>query len=198
MSFKVHSSAPSMSNGQTADLSLTTGGDLRTVVQGPVAHDAAIVGNPIRTGSRATTSQITSVANGDVVDGVADISGRIIVIPFSPPETQWSFASATTGIVNTTTAVTIKTAAGAGFRNYIRSIQVDHDTLGSATELAIRDGAAGTVLWRCKLKTTALPITTINFDPPLKGTANTLLEVVTLTATLTGGVFINAQGHTGV
>ena len=38
---------------------------------------------------------------------------------------------------------------------------------------------------------------TITFDPPLKGTANTLMEVVTLTATVTGGVFVNATGFTG-
>jgi hypothetical protein len=106
----------------------------------------------------------------------------------------WNYAAATSGIAATTTAVTIK-AAEAGARNYIDSIQVSHDTLGNATSLAIRDGAGGTVLWRGRLQTTAMPVNnTIHFATPLKGSINTLLEVVTLTSA-TGGVYVNAQGH---
>lgn len=105
----------------------------------------------------------------------------------------WSYAPAAAGIVNTTTAVTIKAAAGAGTRNFVSSLQVQTATLGAATLLAVRDGAAGTVLWQTQLQTTAMPLTTVNFDPPLKGSTNTLLEIVTLTA-VTGGVFVNAQG----
>ena len=108
----------------------------------------------------------------------------------------WSYTSSASGIVNTTTAVPIKAAAGAGIRNYITDIQIDHDTLGAGTEVAIRDGAGGTVLWRGKLKTTALPIVSVTFQTPLAGSPNTLLEVVTLTA-VTGGVFVNAQGYAG-
>lgn len=118
----------------------------------------------------------------------------LLVYPNASPADSWNYAAASGGISNTTTAVTIKTAAAAGIRNYLQSMQINSDTLGAATELAIRDGAAGTVLWRGKLQTTALAETTINFDPPLRGTAATLMEVVTLTASVTGAVYINAQG----
>lgn len=118
----------------------------------------------------------------------------LLVYPNASPADSWVFAVATGGIVNTTTAVTMKTAAAAGIRNYLHSLQIATDTLGSATELAVRDGAAGPVLWRGKLQTTSLPLLTINFDPPLRGTAATLMEIVTLTASITGGVFVNAQG----
>ena len=37
----------------------------------------------------------------------------------------------------------------------------------------------------------------INFNPPLRGTANTLVEIVTLTASVTGSVYCNLQGYTG-
>ena len=104
----------------------------------------------------------------------------------------WNYAAAALGIVNTTTAVTIK-AAVAEQRNYITDLQIQTATLGGATELAVRDGAAGTVLFRTQLQTPALPLTTINFRTPLKGSINTLLEVVTLTG-VTGGVYVNAQG----
>lgn len=120
-------------------------------------------------------------------------NGAIAVTEAS--STDWNYASGASGIVNTTTAVTIKAAAGSGIRNYITSLQISTDTLGASTEFAIRDGAGGTVLWRGKLLTTALPTVTIPFESPLKGTANTLLEVVTLTA-VTGGVYVNAQGFT--
>jgi hypothetical protein len=109
----------------------------------------------------------------------------------------WNYAAASGGILNTTTAVTIKAAAGAGLRNYITALQIDAEALSNATEVAIRDGAGGTVLWRMKIGTAGLLAgRDIQFSTPLKGTADTLLEVVTLTASGAGAVYVNAQGFT--
>jgi hypothetical protein len=109
----------------------------------------------------------------------------------------WSFAGAAGGIVNTAVAVTIKTGpADTTQRNYLTDLQIAADALGVATELAVRDGAGGTVLWRGKLQTAALIPTWIGFSQPLQGSPGNLLEVVTLTA-VTGGVYVNAQGYTG-
>lgn len=111
------------------------------------------------------------------------------------PISEWSYAAANLGIVNTTTAVTIKAAAGTNLRNCITSIQVSSEALGTATELAIRDGAGGTVLWRAKIGTGGITGgREIVFANPVVGSANTLLEVVTLTASTTGAVYFNAQG----
>lgn len=108
---------------------------------------------------------------------------------------DWSYAAASGGILNTTTAVTIK-AAVPGQRNYITSLQLMAEALGAATEVAIRDGAAGTVLWRTKVSTGGVTGgVNILFEAPLVGTANTLLEVVTITATTTGAVYVNCQGY---
>lgn len=109
--------------------------------------------------------------------------------------TKWAYASAPSGIVNSVVAVTVIAAAGAGLRNYISAIQISTDTLGAATELALRDGAAGAVLFRLKLGTAALVATNFYLATPIRSSANTLLEVVTLTASVTGGVFVNAQGY---
>jgi hypothetical protein len=117
-----------------------------------------------------------------------------VELTLSTTQTPWHFASATLGIVNTTTAVTLKAAAGAGLRNYMSSIDLAAELLGAATELAVRDGVAGPVLWRSKLGTAALGQVTLNFNPPIQGSPNVLMEVVTLTATVTGGVFVNAHG----
>lgn len=134
----------------------------------------------------------TYVFNGTTWDRQRGNTTGTIVIP---PQ-GWSYAAASGGIVNTTTAVTIKGAAGAGIRNYLSGLTLSSDTLGAATELAIRDGAGGTVLWRTKLQTASMNPVNIQFPVPLYSTANTLLEVVTLTASVTGGVYVDATGYT--
>lgn len=110
-----------------------------------------------------------------------------------PHTAGWSYAAAASGIAGSTTAVTVKAAAGAGMRNYITTMQLQTATLGNATEFCIRDGASGTVLFRTQLQTTAMPLLTIDFAVPLKGSTNTLLEIVTLSSA-TGGVYCNLQG----
>jgi hypothetical protein len=112
---------------------------------------------------------------------------------------QWTYASGTTGILsNTTTAVTIKTAAGASVRNFIDSCQISTTAFGAAVPLAVRDGAGGAVIWAATVPLAGYtqPITVV-FDTPLRGTANTLLEIVTTTANTTGSAMVNCQGHTG-
>jgi len=151
--------------------------------------------------SVALTGGKTGYAQGVVIltsGGAVAGDANGLTVQSAPTASTWQYAAETGGITNTTTAVTIKAAAGAGVRNYLKSLNISHDTLGAATELAIRDGAGGAVLWRGKLQTPANPALGLTFDPPLKGTANTLMEVVTLTASVTGGVFVNATGYTGV
>jgi hypothetical protein len=96
-----------------------------------------------------------------------------------------------------TTAVTIKAAAGAGIRNYITHIDAVNSHATISTELVINDGTAGTVLWRGWLQAAGGGYS-INFDPPLRSTANTLLEIDEVTATATAGVVFNCTGFTSV
>lgn len=118
--------------------------------------------------------------------------------PFKNDGNDWFYVPATAGISNTTTAVTIKAAAGTNVRSYITGIQVSTTAaLGAATVLAIRDGAGGTVLWRLSIPTTINPAGwSFTFPTPLRSSANTLLEVVTLTASVSGAVYVNVQGYT--
>ena len=111
------------------------------------------------------------------------------------PGTTWTYAAAASGIANTTTAVTFK-AAHATLRNYVSWVDIWSEALTTATEVAIRDGAAGTVLWRTKIATGGLlGGRYMRFDPPLQGTAATLLEVLTITASGAGAVYFNAGGY---
>lgn len=164
-------------------------------VVGAAAHDAAISGAPVRLGARAVTTDYAAVAAGDVADLKTTLVGALVTKSNATPEAEWSYAAASGGISNTTAAVTIKAAAAAGVRNYITGLQLSSDALGAATEIAIRDGAGGAVLWRSKISTAGLPGgEAITFATPLKGSPATLLEVVTLTASVTGAVYVNAQG----
>ena len=163
-------------------------------MDGAAAQDAAVSGNPLYVGVEARATNKAAVASGDAVGAIGTLVGAQIVYPWSIPEMTWSYAAASGGIVNTTTAVTIKAAGAAGVCNYLKTLHIGHDVLGTATEFAVRDGAGGTVLFRMKLPVGVTEGQTIKFEPPLRGTAATLMEVVTLTGTTTGGVFVNAQG----
>jgi len=128
--------------------------------------------------------------------GISTADGRQVIRLNSIPENEWQYAAASGGITNTTTAATLVAAQAAGVRNYLTSLQISSDVLGAATEIAIRDGAGGTVLWRGKIGTAGIAgVSTIQFSDPLKSTAATLLEVVTLSASVFGGVYVNAQGY---
>lgn len=135
-----------------------------------------------------STTGVTQRAQGTVITSGPSTGSSDVL---------WSYAPPVGGIVNTTTASTIAPAAGGAKRNFLCTLVIGADALGAATELAVRDGAAGTVIWRNKLQTAAMVPTEIVIQPCLKGSANTLMEVVTLTATVTGGVYVSASGYIG-
>ena len=192
-----NTTVPSYANGQRGDLQVNASGYLRVGVSGVEASSSDGFTNTVlySLGTIPTNSRLVMQGgynfNGSTWDRLrGNTTGLIVIDP-----NGWSYAPASGGIVNTTTAVTIKAAAGASVRNYLKSLTISHDALGAATEIAVRDGAGGTVLWRSRLQTTAVEDRAINFDTPLYSTANTLLEVLTITA-VTGRVYVNAQGYT--
>lgn len=130
-----------------------------------------------------------TLANGETgyILGVtqADPLGNIV------GETAFQFAGATGGIINTSD-VAINAAAGAGIRNYLNSIWFKN-TSATASEIVVKDGA--TVIWRGHVGASMTFGEMITFCPPLRGTANTALNVALLTtATAT---IVSAQGYTG-
>jgi len=199
---KYNSTLPTFTDGQRGDIQIGSRGSIN--VQLKVADGSGSISStstPADGASNSTTALNTSTYqmgfNGTTWDRMrGDISG-LLVQHFALTGSRWSYAAASGGIANTTTAVTIAAAAGAGLRNYLTGLQIFSDTLGTATEIAIRDGASGTVLWRGKIGTGGAFVgAEIKFTCPLKGTANTLMEFVTLTASGTGSVYVNAQGYT--
>ena len=173
------------------NVTLAAGTNTNEVV-GDAAHDAAIAGNPVRIGGRALTADYTAVAAGDVADFITTLLGKQVIYPYANPNQQWTYAAASGGITNTT-GVTAKAAAGAGVRNYITRAQIINGHATVSTDVQIRDGASGTVLWRGFAQAAGGGITAV-FDPPLRGTANTLVEVAC--GTTGTATYFNLQGFT--
>ena len=102
----------------------------------------------------------------------------------------WRYVAASGGIVNTT-AVTLK-AAVAAKAHHLTEIEIINAN-ATGTEVAIRDGAGGTVLWRGYAIQALGPIV-VKFHEPIIGSVNTLLEVVCLTNA--SQTYVNARGVT--
>lgn len=165
-------------------------------VTGFSAEGNSTLPNPVVFGLEARTSSKTSLGNGTVGRVVGTVDGRLVFRPHAIPENEWVYAAASGGITSSTAEVTVKSAAGTNIRNYMTSCQISADALASATEIVIKDDAAGNVLWRMKIQTSGLPVTTIRFDDPLKSAANKPF-VIQLTTSNAGAVYFNAQGYIG-
>ena len=199
-----NSTFPTYTTGQRGDVQLDSRGGLRVVLSAPgggmnyaTKLDSSDAAATDPNGGINTIGRLTNF-NGTTWDRVrGDTNG--IVTQKGLTSTNWKYSNGATGILsNTTTAVTIKAAAGASVRNYIDSCQINTTAFGASVPIAIRDGAAGTVIFALNVPTAGfLQPVTIVFETPLQGTANTLLEVVTTTANTTGTAWVNCQGHTG-
>jgi hypothetical protein len=174
--------------GQGMAVTVVGSGNGSQQVQGAAARNTNGPGNPlyVATGLSANPSAVTSGRN---VDLLATLIGALVVKPYGIPELDWQFAGAAGGITNTTD-VAMKAAAGAGVRNYVTGATLIN-TGAAATEVVLKDGA--TVIFRLNLPANMTTPVDLVFATPLKGTANTTLNVACLTAG--AAVFVSAQGY---
>lgn len=123
------------------NVTLAAGTNTNEVV-GDAAHDAAVSGNPVLTGSEARTSDGTAVANGDAVRTIADTLGKQVVLQGAVHDLH---ARGTANYTNTTASDLIA-AAGAGVRIAVTSVLVTnaHATVG--TKVEIRDGTTAKII----------------------------------------------------
>lgn len=197
------STLPTVTDGQTVDAQCTARGSLITTLGGAVTTGGdGFANTSLLFGKSATQADALPVVGLYAYTGSswgpfrADINGTLV--QSAQVATRWRYTSGASPILsNTTTAVTIKTAAGGVLRNVVDACQFTTTAFGASVPLAIRDGAAGTIMFALTVPTAGfLQPVIIRFDPPLTGTANTLTEIVTTTANTTGTVTANCQGHT--
>jgi hypothetical protein len=156
-------------------------------------HDSAATAKGTQTVLEARSTAPTAVSDGDAVRAQASLSGKTVTLGDSIPGLTWSYAAVAGGLVNTN-GVTVKAAGAAGVRNYIKSVQVINSHATISTEVCIKDGASGTVLHRGYALANGGGYA-CTFNPPLRGSAATLVEIAEVTATGTAGVLVSLQGY---
>lgn len=175
-----NASGASAVNIQDGGNSITVDGTVTASnTTGNVAHDSADSGNPVKTGGRARTSDITSVANDDRVDSIHDKSGRQIIFPYCLPENLVS--GAITTAMTGTTSTSLISAPGAGLYNYITQVTVSNSHATVGTDVTLQDGSGGTAFYTIPAAA-VYGGAAITFNPPLKQpTSNTALYCVNIT-----------------
>jgi len=106
-----------------------------TEVQGDVAHNTTIAGNPVTIGAEGRSTDRTAVSDGTAARLMCDVLGKMIVLPYAIPErlVDGAVAAAMTGTADTQ----VVAAPGAGLRNYITQVTItnDHATVGTVVNL---------------------------------------------------------------
>lgn len=178
--------------GVTTVTTVTTCSTVTTVTTltgSAIAHDSADSGNPHKIGAKATTSLSakTMVADNDRTDLFAGTDGVAIVRPHTNLEDVVQERTTNTDGAATAFASGMG-APGANIRLWVKNVTIANSSSSFCT-VDLRDGAAGSVLW-----TLPVPATggvTMNFDPPLKLTANTALAFDASAATSTLSISAN-------
>ncbi len=112
---------------------------------GTVATNVAINANPLNLGAQAVSSENTAVTTARQVQLVADLVGKLIVLPYANPE---NFVSgAITSAMTGTTTTSLIAAPASGLRNYITQITVSNAHATQGTDVIIQDGSGGTTLY---------------------------------------------------
>lgn len=158
----------------------------RVYTAGQVAHGASIQGNPVRTGGRARTSELTAVSNDQQVDALFDEFGKQVIIPYSIPS-KWTdgYTAAITGTSDTA----VIAAPGASLFLNITWLLVtnSHATVGTVVQWKSGSTVRG--------QGYAAPVGQgfmISFRTPIKIAANTAFNVACVTTS--SNVYASAGG----
>ena len=149
-------------------------------VQGDVAHNAVVAGNPVTIGGVGETAadsapSTRASADGNAVRMAVDRDGAVYVLPHGPQ--VWSYHENSSSAL---TAATVHAAPGSGLSLYVTDIVC---STGAATALNILfQESSTTVLGPYYLEAVAGRGIAIQFRTPKKITANTALTVTTSAA----------------
>lgn len=159
-------------------------------VHGQVATNTAITGNPLNLGAQAVSSENSAVTTARQVQLVADLVGKLIVLPYANPENFVSGRATATD----TTSTSLIGAPATGLRNYITQITVWNSS-ATSTYIKIQDGSGGTELY--DIPAPAGGGSTLTLPVPLRQptTATAIFFAANASA---NAVFVSASGYKGV
>lgn len=163
-------------------------------VHGAVATNVAITDNPLNLGAQAVSSENAAVTTARQVQLVADLVGKLIVLPYANPE---NFVSgAITSAMTGTTTTSLIGAPAAGLRNYITQITVSNSHATVGTDVIIQDGSGGTTLYTIPAAA-VYGGAAITFPTPLKQ-PTTATAIYCANVTTGASTKVSASGYKGV
>jgi hypothetical protein len=168
-------------------------------VGGPNATNVAITGNPTNLGAQAVSSENAAVTTARQVQLVADLVGKLIVLPYANPE---NFVSgAITSAMTGTTTTSLIAAPASGLRNYITQITVSNGSTTVSTDILIQDGSGGTTLYVVPCPAAAVATTgggggTFVFPTPLRQ-PTTATAIFCANVTTGSSTKVSASGYKG-
>ncbi len=168
-------------------------------VGGPNATNVAITGNPVNLGAQAVSSENAAVTTARNVQLVADLVGKLIVLPYANPE---NFVSgAITSAMSGTTTTSLLAAPASGLRNYITQITVSNGSTTVSTDILIQDGSGGTTLYVVPAPAAAVATTgggggTFVFPTPLRQ-PTTATAIFCANVTTGSSTKVSASGYKG-
>lgn len=174
---------------QVAGNSIATAGVNGTLgVGGNVATNVAIGTNPINLGAQAVSAENAAVTATRMVQLVADLAGKLIVMPYANKENLVKGSATTTGTSDTS----VVASAGGSLRNYITGGTVYNSGATTAT-ITVKDGSGGSTLF-----TTIAPAgggSNFTLPTPVFGTAATAVYFAAGSSSTTIG--ISLVGYSG-
>jgi len=178
---------------QMGTAAVVSGGLAGTLaVGGAAATNAVINTNPVNQGAQAVSAENAAATTGRMVQLVADLVGKQIVLPYANPE---NFVSGVTPTITGTQTVLVLPSPGAGLRNYITSLTITN-AVNTGTVVSLKDGTNGTAIWSGYCGTQTVGSIQVAFPVPLRQpTAGTALNCFNVTNG--ASVIVSAQGYKG-
>lgn len=180
------SDGTAIKNGSAS--SANTGASTQASKKEDTTHTSGDIGDFLLGVHNAVTPTATTDSALDYSPMTVDAEGKQVVSPYAPTDYYWQTIPFTK--TDTTDAV-VKTSAGAGIRNYLTDATFSNTSAG-AVLVNIKDGA--TVIHQVLVP--AGGTVSESFAVPLKGTANTAINIAAATAITS--LIINAQGYVGI
>lgn len=161
-------------------------------VTGAEVPDSAPTAWPIRIAGKAASSEPTAVDNGDVVDALMTLAGKLVTLPYANPENAVSGTTGSTPITDDTPTEIIA-AQGAGIKIYITEILVTNGDDATGTLVTIQD-EDDNALWSGWAQYNGGGFAQ-TFRVPLVVPANKAIEAVCGTTAAT--VYVSVNGYVG-
>lgn len=172
---------------------VTNAGTFAVQPKGSSATNVAIADNPVNLGAQAVSSENAAVTTARQVQLVADLAGKLIVLPYANPE---NFVSGATASMTGTTTTSLLAQPASGLRNYITQITVSnaHATVG--TDVIIQDGSGGTTLYTIPAAA-VYGGAVIHFPAPLRQ-PTTATAIFCANVTTGASTKVSASGYKGI